>query len=127
MQEGDRISAGGVLAQVRQSDYHVKLTQAESQAHETRSGIDTAKADYQQALSDIEKSKAQLVEAEASNERAKLDFDRAQNLFASKSMTKANYDAAKEQFDVTAAKVAAARSQVEWSRPEPIPPGLRST
>jgi RND family efflux transporter MFP subunit len=112
VQEGDRITAGAVLARVRQSDYQVKLTQAESQAHETRSGIDTAKADYQQALSDIAKSKDQLVESEATYEKAKLDFDRAQNLFASQSMTKANYDSAKEQFDVTAAKVAAARSQI---------------
>jgi RND family efflux transporter MFP subunit len=112
LQEGDRITAGAVLAQVRQIDYQVKLTQAQFQAHETSSGIDTAKADYQQALSDIEKSKAQLVEAEAAHEKAKLDFERAQNLFASKSMTKADYDAAKEQFDVTAAKMAAARSQI---------------
>jgi multidrug efflux system membrane fusion protein len=112
LQEGDRITAGAVLAQVRQIDYQVKLTQAQFQAHETSSGIDTAKADYQQALSDIEKSKAQLVEAEANHEKAKLDFERAQNLFASKSMTKADYDAAKEQFDVTAAKMAAARSQI---------------
>jgi multidrug efflux system membrane fusion protein len=112
LQEGDRIPAGAVLAQVRQIDYQVKLTQAEFQAHETSSGIDTAKADYQQALSDIEKSKAQLVEAEAAHEKAKLDFERAQNLLASKSMTKADYDDAKEQFDVTAAKMGAARAQI---------------
>ena len=41
--------------------------------------------------------------------KAKLDFDRAENLFASKSMTKADYDSAKAQYDMTSAKVAAAR------------------
>lgn len=112
LQEGDRITAGAVLARVRQSDYQVKLTQAEFQAHETRSGIDTAKADYQQALSDIAKSKAQLAESEAAYEKAKLDFDRAQILFTSKSMTKVDYDSAKAQFEMDTAKVAAARSQV---------------
>ena len=45
--------------------------------------------------------------------KAKLDFDRAENLFASHSMTKADYDSAKAQYDVTSAKVAAARSQVQ--------------
>ena len=45
--------------------------------------------------------------------KAKLDYDRAQNLFASHSMTKADYDAAKAQYDMTSAKVAAARSQVQ--------------
>ena len=113
IQEGDRISAGTVLAQVRQSDYQVKFKQAEFQASEARSGIDVSKAQYEEAVSGISSSKAQLVEAEAAYVKAKLDFDRAENLFASHSMTKADYDSAKSQYDVTSAKVAAARSQVQ--------------
>ncbi len=112
LQEGDRITAGAVLARVRQSDYQVKVREAVSQADEAKSGVDASKAQYQEALNGIASSKAQLAEAEAAYEKAKLDFDRAQNLFASQSMTKANYDAAKAQYDMTAAKVAAARSQV---------------
>lgn len=112
LQEGDRITTGTTLARVRQSDYQVKVKQAESQAHEAKTGIDVSKAQYQEALSGIATSKAQLAEAEAAYEKAKLDFDRAQNLFASQSLTKANYDAAKAQFEAIAAKVAAARSQV---------------
>ncbi|MCW5967009.1 MAG: efflux RND transporter periplasmic adaptor subunit [Blastocatellales bacterium] len=112
LQEGDRITAGAVLARVRQSDYQVKVKQAESQAHEARSGIDVSKAQYQEALSGVASSKAQLAEAEAAYEKAKLDFERAQNLFASQSMTKANYDAARAQFEATTARVAVARSQV---------------
>jgi RND family efflux transporter MFP subunit len=113
VQEGDAISAGAALARVRQSDYQVKVRQAESQANEATSGIDASKAQYQEALSGIASSKSQLAEAEASYVRAKLDYDRAQNLFASQSMTKANYDAAKAQYDVTIAKVETARSQIQ--------------
>ena len=112
LQEGDRISAGAVLARVRQSDYRVRVKEAESQAHEAKSGIDVSKAQYQESLSGIASSKAQVAEAEAAYEKAKLDFDRAQNLFVSQSLTKANYDAAKTQFEMAAAKVAVARSQV---------------
>jgi len=112
LQEGDRITDGAVLARVRQSDYQVKVKQAESQAHEAKTGIDVSKAQYQEALSGIASSKAQLAEAEAAYDKARLDFDRAQNLFASQSLTKANYDAARAQFEATTAKVAAARSQV---------------
>ena len=112
LQEGDRITVGAVLARVRQSDYQVKVKEAQSQASEARSGVDVSKAQYQEALSGIASSKAQLTEAEAAHEKAKLDFDRAQNLFASQSMTKANYDAAKAQLDMTIAKVETARSQV---------------
>src|SRR6266487_3275917 len=112
LQEGDAIVAGAVLARVRQSDYQVKVREAESQASEARSAIDASKAQYQEALSAIESGKAQLADAEAAYEKAKLDFDRAQNLFASQSLTKANYDAARGQFEQAAAKVAAGRSQV---------------
>jgi multidrug efflux system membrane fusion protein len=112
LQEGDRITAGAVLARVRQSDYQVKVREAESQAREAKSGIDVSNAQYQEALSGIASRKAQLAEAEAAYEKAKLDFDRAQNLFASQSMTKASYDSAKAQYDATSAQVAAARSQV---------------
>src|SRR6266702_3633815 len=48
--------------------------------------------------------------AEAAYEKAKLDFDRAQTLFTSQSLTKANYDAANAQFEQATAKAAAARS-----------------
>lgn len=112
VQEGDRISAGAVLARVRQSDYRVKVSEAESQASEAKSGIDVSKAQYQEALSGIASSKSQLAEAEAAYVRARFDYDRAQNLFATQSLTKANYDATKEQFEKSTAKVAAARSQV---------------
>ena len=112
LQEGDRISAGQVLARVRQSDYQVKFKEAESQASEAQSSVTVSKAQYEEALSGIASSKAQLSEAEAASERARLDFERAQNLFATHSMTKPNYDAAKSQFEMAMAKVEAARSQV---------------
>jgi multidrug efflux system membrane fusion protein len=102
-----------MMARVRQSDYQVKVRQAESQASEAISGVDASKAQYQEALSDIASRKSQLAEAEASYVRAKLDYDRAQNLFASQSMTKANYDAARAQYDVTTARVETARSQIQ--------------
>ena len=112
LQEGDPIRAGAVLARVRQSDYQVKVREAESQADEAKSGVDASKAQHQEALNGVASSKSQLVEAEAALEKAKLDFDRAQSLFASQSMTKSNYDAAKAQYDMASAQVAAARSQV---------------
>src|SRR5258705_8242550 len=90
IQEGDAIVAGAVLARVRQSEYQVKVKEAEAQASEARSAIDAGRAQYQEALSAIESSKAQLADAEAAYEKSKLDFDRAQKLFASQSLTKAN-------------------------------------
>ncbi len=112
IQEGDRVTAGAVLARVRQSDYQVKVKQAESQASETKSGIDVSRAQYQEALNDVSSAKSKLAESEATLVKAKFDYDRAEALFASQSMTKANYDAAKEKYDTASAQVAAARSEV---------------
>jgi multidrug efflux pump subunit AcrA (membrane-fusion protein) len=42
LQEGDRITVGAVLARVRQSDYQVKVKEAESQQTKP-SGVDAAK------------------------------------------------------------------------------------
>jgi len=112
VQEGDYVSRGAVLAGVRQSDYAVRVSQAESQTSQAKSNLDSTKAQVSEAQSSVESARAQLAQTEASNERAKLDFDRATNLFASQSMTKSDYDAAKSQYEMAQAQLSAARSQV---------------
>ena len=81
--EGDRVSAGAVLAQIRSTEYQDKVHQNDFQV------------------------KAE----EAAAEKAKLDFDRASRLFASDSITKPEFDAARAQYDSTQAKVRAAQAQ----------------
>jgi len=112
VQAGDVVTKGMVLANVRQSDYQVKVNQAQSQVREAQSGIETAQAQSKQAEQAVETAKAQLAEAQAAYNRAKLDFERATNLFASHSITKTDYDASKAQRDVAEARFAAAQSQV---------------
>jgi RND family efflux transporter MFP subunit len=77
IQAGDRVRKGAVLAQLRESDYAVKLNQAKSNE----------------------------VDATANFTQAKLDFDRAQNLFATQSLTKSDYDAARARYDSAQAKL----------------------
>lgn len=112
VQAGDIVTHGTVLARVRQSDYAVKVSQAESQAAEAKSGFESGQSQFADAQAAVASSRAQLAEAETAFEKARLDFDRANNLFASQSLTKADYDAAKAQLDATEAKRNAARSQV---------------
>ena len=113
VQEGDLIPKGTVLARVRQSDYAVKVGQAESHAAQSQSSVESSKAQVLEAQSSIEASKAQLAQSEASYARASLDFDRAKKLLESQSMTRADYDAAKAQRDIAEASLNAARSQVK--------------
>jgi len=112
VQDGDTVAKGAVLARLRQSDYAVRVNQAEAQSAEAKSGLDSGQSQFADAQAAVASSKAQLAEAEAAFGKAGLDFDRAKSLFASQSMTKADYDASKTQFETAEAKRNAARSQV---------------
>jgi RND family efflux transporter MFP subunit len=88
LQAGDQVSAGTVLARVREADYRERLNQAESS----------------------------LRELEAALVKANLDWSRAQILFASDSLTRPDLDAAKANRDASAARIDSGRAQVELAR-----------
>ena len=84
-QPGDLVSKGAVLARVREGDYRQRLAQGH----------------------------AALAEGEAAADKARLDLDRARTLFAAESLIKPDLDGAQANFDATAARVAAARADIE--------------
>ena len=98
VQQGDSIARGLVLASVRAKDYAVKVDQASGQLAQARASLLT--------------SGKQVDEVEVGAEKARLDFERAQALFATQSITKSEYDSAKSQYDLYKAKIATARSQL---------------
>jgi multidrug efflux system membrane fusion protein len=101
LQAGDYVSAGMVLAQVRQDDYAIRADQAKKQ--------------LAQAKWSLESARSQLARAEASLNQAQLDFARAKSLFESQSLTKSDYDSAKTRLDADQASVSSAKSQVDAS------------
>ena len=98
---GDVVRAGTVLAQVRSKDYELQVSQVKGQADQAREAGQTASA--------------QLTQAEAAAAKANQDYQRADALFKKTSLTKSDYDAARENYDATRAQVEAARSQVQAS------------
>jgi RND family efflux transporter MFP subunit len=80
--EGDRVGKGAVLVRIRAAEYEDRVRQATSQA----------------------------AAAEAHAQKAQLDFDRATRLYASQSMTKSDFDAARAQYDATQGQLHAARA-----------------
>jgi multidrug efflux system membrane fusion protein len=80
--EGDRVSKGAVLVRIRSSEYQDKVRQASSQA----------------------------AAAEAVALKAQLDFDRATRLYASQSITKPDFDAARAQHDASDEQLKSARA-----------------
>lgn len=80
--EGDRVSRGAVLVRIRSSEYEEKVRQASSQA----------------------------AAAEAVFQKAKLDFDRANHLYDSQSLTKPDFDSAHAQYDASQEQLKSARA-----------------
>jgi multidrug efflux system membrane fusion protein len=86
--EGDRVAQGTVLAQMRATEYEEKVHQAVSQAEAT----------------------------DASVLKAKLDFERAKNLYATDSITKPEFDAARAQYDGTQGELRAYQAQASEAK-----------
>ena len=84
VQEGDWIEKDATLAWVLESDYVEKVNQA----------------------------KAQLAGQLAQLKKARLDFGRAKDLYATKSLTKPDYDSAVQELEVATAQVKGARAQL---------------
>ncbi|MBV9671110.1 MAG: efflux RND transporter periplasmic adaptor subunit [Acidobacteriales bacterium] len=81
--EGDRVTRGAVLVHIRAAEYQDKVHQASSQT----------------------------AAAQAVLQRAQFDYDRANRLYATQSMTKPDYDAATSQYQAAQAEVKAAQAQ----------------
>ena len=79
---GDWVTKGTVLAVVRQQDYNDQREQA----------------------------RARLASAQADYDHAKLNFERASNLYSSKSLTKPEYDSAKAQNESATAALSNAKA-----------------
>jgi RND family efflux transporter MFP subunit len=84
LQQGDWVKKDTVLATVRQSDYEHAVNQY----------------------------KGQLEQAQASAEKSKQDFTRAQALYNASALTQTDYDSAKAQFDSTQGAVATSQAAV---------------
>ena len=111
VQGGDRVVKGTVLARVREVDYVVKRDEARAQLAEAQAARAQVKAQLAEAQAARARAAAQLAAAQAAFEKARFDFERARNLFATQSLTKADYDTAKANVDGAQAKVEAARAQ----------------
>jgi multidrug efflux pump subunit AcrA (membrane-fusion protein) len=98
LQEGDFVSAGTILAQLRTSEYQSKESYAQAVA-----------ADATASLAGL---RAQLSEAEASLAQATSDFERASSLFAEKALTKADFDAAEARRATASARRESAVAQI---------------
>ena len=94
-----RVKTGMVLAQIDDVPYKADLQDAEA-THER------AKAGILQAEAGIESAEASLKQSETRLALAKANWDRAQTLFQSKTMTKSDYDSYQSDYNTAQAEIA---------------------
>ncbi len=101
----DRASAGI-------SDANAARDQARTGYAQAKAALAAAESQLAEAKAGSQAASAVAEQAEAGREKAQADFSRAQRLYSSKSLTRADYDAAKAQMKVADAQLKAAREQV---------------
>jgi multidrug efflux system membrane fusion protein len=84
LQQGDHVRKGDVLARVQEADYEERARTA----------------------------RAQQAEAQAGLTKARLDYERAERLYQSQSLTRPDYDSAKASLDMYQARLESAAAQL---------------
>jgi multidrug efflux system membrane fusion protein len=116
LQEGDRVSAGAVIASVQTRDYQVQVDNAQAQVNEASAGRVQAEAQLRSAQVTLPQAEAQLAVAQATFDKAQRDWARAAALYAARSLTRPDYDAAQAGFSTATATLSSARAGVEAAR-----------
>lgn len=122
VKEGDKVKSGDLLLAVDHDLLDIQLRQAQS-------GVDLAQAQYNLVKNGATKNdiriQADLVEqARVNMDAAKLEKDRAENLFKENSITRQQYDNAISRYDLAASQYKTAQDNLtkikNISRPEDI-------
>jgi len=111
IKEGEKVSTGDVIALIDDSDLQIQKAQAVA-------ALNLAKAKYQTVIEGTRpEDKAQLEEfvkqAQLNYDNAKQDFERAENLFKSQSVSQKIFDDAKLRVEVAEAQFTAAKENLK--------------
>jgi multidrug efflux system membrane fusion protein len=98
VQEGDLVHKGTVLARIGQRDIDARIRTQKGIINETRMGE--------------AKDAEAVVEAQANLAQSRSDFERISRLFQSESITKPEFEAAKNRVEIAEARVREAQAQV---------------
>lgn len=109
VKEGDSVKKGQTLAQIENVQQAANVAGQEA-------AIAAAKTDINSYIAAEKTSEANLQHAKADMEQKRLDWERAQGLYAAGIMAKQDYDAKKAAYDTDLASVAQAAAQLNQSK-----------
>jgi HlyD family secretion protein len=109
VKEGDRVKKGQLLATLDN-------VQPSADVSANDSALNAARTDALAAEQAVNTAADDLKSAEAGYEHAKLDYDRAKNLYDSQLIAKADYDAKKAAFDTAIAQLGMTKSKLAQAK-----------
>lgn len=109
VREGDRVKRGQILAQLEN-------VQSTADVAATRASLEVARTDAEAAQAAHKTAVADLNRAKADAQQKKLDWDRAENLYKSALISKAEYDARQAAFEAADAGLAQAQARLAQSK-----------
>src|SRR4029077_10815696 len=89
------VHAGDTLVVLDDRDYRIRLQQAEAGLSSVRQSVDVSQGQVTEARTGIGTAEANVEAAQVRLNKANLDFERYQNLYNDKAITKAQFDDAK--------------------------------
>jgi HlyD family secretion protein len=111
--EGDSVKAGQTLAKLETVQPAADVAAQKANLDLTRSELVASKATIQANVAGQETQRASLKRAEAEQERAKINFDRAAELLEATLIARQEYDQRKADYEAAQAAVEEARAQIE--------------
>src|ERR1700734_4129316 len=109
VKEGDHVKRGDILLHLENIQPAADVQAQEATISSTEAGMRVAAASYDSAV-------ATLAQRQADLEKAKFDWQRAQELYKSQLISKKDFDANKAPFESAPGALNAAKAQVEKAR-----------
>ncbi len=120
--EGDKVSVGDTIFFIDNESIMLQLKQAEAGRVVAEAQFGLLKKGAR--IEDKKQAEMMLLQADASLKQAKNDFDRMQNLYTSKSVTKKQFEDAQTRLDITQAQYNASKENYDkvknFARPEEL-------
>jgi HlyD family secretion protein len=109
VEEGDHVKKGDVLL-------HLENVQPGADVRAQMAGIDASQAGMQAAAASYDSAVATLAQRQSDFDKAKLDWQRSQQLYKEQLISKQDFDSSKATYDSAIAAVTASKAQVDQAR-----------
>ena len=113
VREGEQVKKGQLLAQLENVQSSADVAAMRASLEASRTDAVAAEAGMKTAIADLNRAKAEA-------ERTKLDYERAEGLFQSQLIAKAEYDAKRAAYDSAVAQAAQAEARIAQTRAQKL-------